>query len=384
MFPLVGVLALGWDVVALLLLYWVEIGIVLCWSGVEALFAERRSTIHSTRVPLDGLFEKRGGVRLWRGGPRVYPRNVPHTVGLLAILGGVWAFSGYSLFVLQGQELLAWTPSELVVGTVLVGAVGAFVARGVTFRSEYLGDEEYREVSAQAVAAGPATYLLTMWAFASVVEALVSTETSDVVAFVGVVGVKLGYDLYRYRTGPTASRVSDIVANRLGTDEESARTTIETPDEEPTARFFPNGRAVRLGGLLIGLGYALSVHGIFVLFPLWFLLQGATGVPVATSIVVGIVAAITAGKGIEQYVQYGSMEYGLSERSVAGYDRCLATPQWRVAYDEIETVTVTRGLSGRLSGTGTVRIRTSDGRVITLAHLPDAKRVSERVDTRVR
>ena len=380
LFPLVGVFVLGWDVAALLVLYWIEIGTVIAWSAVAALFAELPSTPRSTRIPLDGLFEKRGGVRPWKRAPRVYPRNVPHAVGLAAILGAVWLASGYSLFVLQGDELLARPPDPTTVGTVLLGAVGSFVARGVSFRTDYLDGEEYREVSARLLAARPATYLLAVWALAAVTRLAVGPD-AGVVALVTVVVAKFGYELVRYLTDNPAS---GLLARVLGASDETAATSVETPDGEPTARFASDARAVRFGGLALGLGYAVFVHGLFVAFPLWFLLRGMAGEGVAVGVAAAVVVGVAAGKGIEQYVQYGSMEYDLYNREVLGYDRCLGTPQWRVRYAEIESVSFARGLTGRLLGTGTVRLRTGNDRTFTLAHLPDAEGLSDELDARVR
>jgi hypothetical protein len=70
--PLVGVLALGWDVYSLLLLYWIEGLVKVLLAAVKALFAERGSPGLPAIEPLHELREKRGGWRPVSRLPAVY------------------------------------------------------------------------------------------------------------------------------------------------------------------------------------------------------------------------------------------------------------------------------------------------------------------------
>jgi len=45
--PLVGVAAFGWDLAALVFLYWFELGIISFWALVRAVFAARPSELDS-------------------------------------------------------------------------------------------------------------------------------------------------------------------------------------------------------------------------------------------------------------------------------------------------------------------------------------------------
>ncbi|MBP2250394.1 hypothetical protein J2754_000691 [Halarchaeum solikamskense] len=76
LYPLAGVLAFGWDLLTVLVLYWVEMGVAALWGVPRALLAvpfDRSVSSHA--LPLAGLREKRGG---WTyRGHTLYVRNVP-------------------------------------------------------------------------------------------------------------------------------------------------------------------------------------------------------------------------------------------------------------------------------------------------------------------
>ena len=65
--PLVGVVALGWSLWSLLVVYWVEAFSTVVLAAVKTLFAERGSPGLSGQIePLHELREKRGGWKIGR------------------------------------------------------------------------------------------------------------------------------------------------------------------------------------------------------------------------------------------------------------------------------------------------------------------------------
>ncbi len=86
--PLVGVLALGWNISSLLVLYWIEGLVTVLLAVAKALFAERGSPGLPDIEPLHELREKRGGWRPPSRLPAVYPRNVPFAASILGF-GGI-------------------------------------------------------------------------------------------------------------------------------------------------------------------------------------------------------------------------------------------------------------------------------------------------------
>ncbi|WP_231727969.1 DUF6498-containing protein, partial [Haloferax profundi] len=95
--PLVGVVALDWSLWSLLVVYWVEAFSTVVLAAVKVLFAERGSPGISGQIePLHELREKRGGWRVQKSWPPVYPRNIPFALSML----GVWSVTVLPLSLL--------------------------------------------------------------------------------------------------------------------------------------------------------------------------------------------------------------------------------------------------------------------------------------------
>jgi hypothetical protein len=132
--PLVGVLALGWSVAAVLLIYWVENGVVGVINVARMLLAEAPDPgVHSSRADLPGkvgqttFFVFHYGI-FW----------LVHGVFVTAItgLGGVAEFG-----------LLAPFRAVLADPAILVSALSLLVAHGAAFYYDYVGKGEYRTAS---------------------------------------------------------------------------------------------------------------------------------------------------------------------------------------------------------------------------------------------
>lgn len=85
--PVLGVFVLGWSLSTLVLLYWFEIGVTLCFAAIRAVFAQRPPE-HDPEMLLVGAFrEKPWQVPLPKTdlGGRV--ANVPLLLALATVLG---------------------------------------------------------------------------------------------------------------------------------------------------------------------------------------------------------------------------------------------------------------------------------------------------------
>lgn len=383
--PLGGVLALGWDVAALLVLYWAELGVVFVWTAVKALFAARASHNLSLtwKLPLDGLLEKRGGVSMWSL-PPMYPRNVPVALTLLALMGLVWLPTGVSLLAVGAGDVFADQGTTV---TVAVAAGATFVSRGVAVWADYLRTGQYRAASAQSVV--PEKYVVGLWALMLSAWLVADAETADAagigggIALVAVVLVKLAAEVYEWAAD--ADSASSVGARIFGTADESddADQMPELPGEDPVFRTATNPRAVRFAGLLPGFLLTATNGAVFVLLVGCFIAAFFSGSLWVTAAAVGIVAVLATGTVAATCLQAGAVEYRVYEDALVAYDRRLRTPQWRVAYGELRGVSVSREpLRSRLFGTNTVKLDRGDG-ALRLRYLPDAERLADELDSRV-
>nr|WP_231896159.1 DUF6498-containing protein [Haloferax sp. BAB-2207] len=95
--PLVGVLALDWSLVALLAVYWVELGACLVGAAVKALFAEGKPTYEANGfswLVFGALSEKRGRISLPVLPLSIQVANLPAIMMTLAVGSVGWALFG--------------------------------------------------------------------------------------------------------------------------------------------------------------------------------------------------------------------------------------------------------------------------------------------------
>lgn len=137
--PLGGVLFLGWDVLTILALYWIENGIV----GVFNVLRIRRA---------EGPDRPRAG----RGGLRVAGRNAQHGRGYLASFfafhyGLFWVVHGVFVFAIPafaGDGISADVYAGLSLPALVIGGTALAISHGASYVRNYLGRREYLLVSA--------------------------------------------------------------------------------------------------------------------------------------------------------------------------------------------------------------------------------------------
>lgn len=335
LFPLLGVFVLGWSAGPLLLFYWAEVGIAICWASFAALFAEKRSVVESRRFPLRHLSEKRGGRALWSGGPPAYLRNVPLAAGVFYIVG-MWVASGFAIASVVEVE---WT--ALPRWSLALGLLGVVVGRAVTFRSEYLGDEEYREQSARMVVAVPVRQVLALFVLGMGFGALERVTNAGTIGVVAVVLAKTGYELYEVhsRDGETWFLLDWVFGPR---ETAEPRAPVDVPDGDPVESVRTDRRAAldnsaKLSLIrLLGHFYGLVVLGVAV--GLAWLVEGLVGAVVVGGGVLGLVAATLALYTASFLLIDGSIEYRRYDDALVAYDYLLDEAQWRLDWDDEPSV----------------------------------------------
>ncbi len=395
-------------VVAIAVLYWIDLLFLMGRVCVQRLFARPTRPVDLDRVTIPGervllpfrlLKHKRGTVSIADSLPPVYPKNAPMAVTAL------WWGSIISVPTMLVSALSVsgrfWgnpaTPFLLVGGTVAAAAKSWLLLR----EHAETGAHEYEP----PVAVNPwkRQFLFTLYA---VVLFILSESTASSVAESGieetrpgvmtvaalVILLRLAYSVRvshtrfgddtgpenRYReTKPSADRLISWLRSRAPDRETVTLTPPSTPDRRPLETVEPKPRSVVAAGVLNALvaGYVvddklndnsfyLRVLSLFLLLFSWlFLLSGAV-VPFLfiNGLVLGLLAVLSVLSIAHMRLALGEVEYRFYDAGVAAYDRALGEPQWAVPYDRIEDISVESGLFGSplWLDTGTVSFERTD------------------------
>lgn len=375
--PVAGVLALDWSLLALLVVYWIDLGAELLFAALEGLFAERPPTYDdppTEHLVVGAFIRKRGGIPLPFVSPSIRIANLPAVVATLVAFGIAWLVVGGIGVGGVGSV----TGAEFGTGaaaTAGLGIVAVIVGRAVE-AGGYVLDAEYEEISPGAalrsgivpiVGVGSAMFFGGMVVLAGAPSAFV---------LAAVVGTKTLFDLARvYHDRLVAFDERDKL--NLGFAAEFGEwPTIDTPLDGDPETLRPHRAALVVDGAVRGLtSPVLVVVGVFaVLFGLlgvgtrnWaFLLF-------VTQVVAGILAVFAALGVFDRCVRYLFIEYRVAGDAVAR-DR-LFGPQWDVRRYKLVNADVNRTLADRLFGTETVAVEVN-GRTVRLPHLPDGTHAS--------
>ena len=372
--PLVGVVAWGWSRWSLLVVYWVEAFSTVVLAAIKTLFAERGSPgVPGQIEPLHELREKRGGWRIRESWPPIYPRNVPFALSIL----GVWSVTVLPLSVLY------WLSAEPPVAfslDLLLGIAALVTAQAVDFVSEYIGTEEYTDVSAQEIMRTPAqltVILLPLGLFATG-----GGRAGGLLLLVGVVLAKATVSLYRFyveHVGTPILRLGD----RLVDDEAFSEPPpeLDLPDEAVRARVSVSAKSVLLGSVWsIVFGFASRFGlGVLALSGLAVMVGDPAWIAVGLLAILGIVAA----RVLSYCFRYGTIEYQRRGDTLVAYDTLLEAPQWIVTVDPFTDFSVKNAIADRLLGTGTLTVsgvESVDRDDVQLGPVADIDRVVETLD----
>lgn len=148
--PLVGVIGLGWDLAALVFLYWFELGILSFWALVKAVFAGRRSEFDSDPLIGGALASKRTTIPVPFTDLGIRFSTLPVLAVAIPILTLVWFFAGVTTVGVIGPE----TPDIDALVMVMLSAFGIFLSEGASTLLEYFYRGGYRDHSAQTAIQG--------------------------------------------------------------------------------------------------------------------------------------------------------------------------------------------------------------------------------------
>ena len=150
--PLLGVVLLGWSMQGLLLVYWLESGVVGAFNVPKILHAHGSETAE-TRSKAKRLKSNGSTVTLPDAPEEVpetptrRPENRPVARFFLFPYGVFWAVHGMFVWFLPGVADGAGAVGLGELSTLALGAGAAAVSHGVSYRRNYLEDDEWRTAS---------------------------------------------------------------------------------------------------------------------------------------------------------------------------------------------------------------------------------------------
>lgn len=375
--PLVGVLVWEWDLAALILLYWLEVGIGLWWAAIEAGVAERPADYSSAMLVFGTARYRRGGVSIPGTSLTWYVHNLPIVVLTVIFFGGAWALVG---FIGLESVLDAQGTGRSVGGTLgsVLGLAGClFVGRGWETVSAYVGDRRYRDVNAQQVVQEA---LWPLWILGLLVMAagpVVTEASTGLPLLVALIGGKFLFDVLRTTYGSIRAFDADnggwLGAATIGDDSEWNQRPLEsTPTSEMSIRIRPTRAGIVLDGIVAGLSSVLGVlFGLLVAFVVAVLLLGGDRsvlwwLPAPFALVVGLGV-------LDRALRYWSITHRIDEREGLVADgRLSGRTHWLVDAEDVSTVDAAVTRTDRLLKTTTIRIELADAeRTIRLPFLPD-------------
>lgn len=386
--PLAGLLYWKWNLVSLQALYWLEIGIMLFWTSVRGMFAERVFDFkmrERVNIRFDGFNNKLGGVRFVDGLPPLYPRNFPSLAMNVSIIGGFSLLFGFFIldFGVPGWREVVQPTAVSVVVVALV----AFIARGLTVYV-FLAERQYETCSVAPLNRQLLEYVGVVGFFIWV--ATTDTDTSATL-FGLLVGTKFVYELLRHRPGTLhtwdnpITRFFGIVPNFPGPDR------LDSPTGDPTTEASPDLQTVFLAGippaafnsLMVPywvLFIILSIVNILVIVESGVMFGPNIWILIPMGIVtIYVFLTFFPLKLAEYIVQYGPMSYRIYDEEIVGYDWWLDEPQWRVSFDGISDVSRRAKFTDRFLGTRTIDLETENGRELSLAHLSDTDTIYDQL-----
>lgn len=393
--PLVGVVVFGWDLVALVFLYWFELGILSFWALVKALFAGRPSEFDADPLIGGTLASKRTAIPVPFTDLEVRLSTLPVVAVGAPILTLVWFFAGVTTVGVIGPE----APDSDTLVLVTLSAFGIFLSEGASTLIEYFHQQGYREHSAQTAIQGvfmrAAVIAIGGLLTATFVGLAANSVSSDdpitaidptvigLPILIGIILVKFSFDL------------GSLYRKRLAAFDEASYFELGWAYEPPARESIDPVRAVDerlrptlLGRLIGGISAtnvrhhpgALGIGGFLLLISLLFMTGRAWDIAlvfVGASLAVPMVVLT-----IDHGLRYGGVEYRISEETIVAYDRLFQTRLWRVEPWDESGLHVERGRLHKWLNTSTVVIECPD-RELRLPHLANPDPILDVFDRRV-
>lgn len=377
--PIVGVGLLDWSATALLLLYWLELGVDSAWALVRALFAGRPPDIATEGLLVGPLAARQVSLSVPRTDLRVYLTTVLTLPVTVLIVAGAWLLTG-ALLIGPLPEL----SSDTLVG-VVVASGGIFISTGVTTVRNYFYNGEYRNHNSQTAFRGLLPRMVTVFFGGIITLTLTTAATEGPAAELGsldptAVGLPLLLMIVCFKL---TSDFFGVYSDRLAVYFKSYDQKYGWQEAPPQSKAVEDAltdapervRPVRWGRV-IGGPLRLPQHpGSAYLGGLGLLVAGLFAIGGSWAIVAAILVASLCIPLLplcfDQLLRYGTLEYRIEPDAGAlvAYDRLFGTALWRIESWDESGLRVERTPVDSLLGTETVTIEHADGEYV-LPHVP--------------
>jgi hypothetical protein len=183
--PLVGVLFLGWSVWTILIVYWLENGIVGLFNILKIRRAEGTGGTAS-----NWTVNGRPGSSL--AGASLVSFFIIH-YGMFWLVHGVFVLT-LPLFMGEPSEAAAIDPGADPVA-IVIAVIGLFISHGVSYRLNFIGGEEYKRISPASQMFAPYGRLVVLHITIIFGALAISMTGAPAAAIVILVGLKTAMDL---------------------------------------------------------------------------------------------------------------------------------------------------------------------------------------------
>jgi len=420
-------------IVAVAILYWIDLLFLMGRVCVQRLFARRTRSVEipTLLLPFRLLKHKRGAVTLTDRLPPVYPKNLP--VAITSLWWGVPISVPVVAVAAFTIPEAFWsnpaTPSLFVAGTVAAAAkswliLQVYAGTGTHERESPLAVNPWKR-QALFIFYGGVLYLATDFTASLVAEnGVESTRSSAIAVALLVILLRLAYSVrvshtrfgtdsgksQNHRTKEDSNGMLSWLRSRIAPEKETVvLAPPSTPDRRPFETVEPKSGSIRLAGVLNALAAGLVVDNrasnagldlralVIVLFlcSLFFLLDGGVAPFLfLNSLTLGLLAVLSVLSVLHMRLALGRVEYRFHDERLVAYDTGLGEPQWSVPYDCIRDISVETGVFGSplWADTGTVSFERVDSPPedalddrkprSSIAFVPDPERVAELIRSR--
>lgn len=383
--PLIGVGVLGWNISALVVLYWLELAVIFGFAILRALLAGRRSEFESDGLIIGGLSNRRASLSVPRTDVAVHLSSIPVAVIAVPLLAALWFAVGTFTVGVVGADRLG----DATIGIITLALFGILFAEAAQTAVGYLYRGAYKDHSAQTAIRGPfirgvflfAGGLLTVMIAAAGSDSIggdtpLSEVDPTVVAtpvLVGIVLIKLSFDLAGiYRDTLTAFDESTAISFGWAY-EPPAGTSINTKLTGEPKAIYPDRRGRLLGGVvnLIRYGELIKLGGVIWLVAILFAIASVWPVAAVLTIAGIVIPLLLAA--VDYWLRYGAVEYRTDGDAIVAFDHLFDQPLWRIEPWDETALRIERDRLDTYLGTYTIVLTRLDETVIRIPRVSTPK-----------